>query len=174
MKKLLKDFQDFITRGNAIDLAIGIIIGAAFTAVVNSIVNNLIMPPFGAILTNTDFQDLFIILRQGEEALPPGATLQMAQEVGAVTFNYGLFISDLINFIIIGFGVFLIVKGIQKMEKRVERIKELVAEGKETPDEEPKEKNCPYCYKTIPFKAARCPFCTSHINMNSVNGNDHL
>lgn len=170
MKKLFKDFQDFITRGNAIDLAIGIIIGAAFTAVVNSIVNNLIMPPFGLILSDAEFQDLFIVLRQGEELLPPDATLQMAQELGAITLNYGQFITDLMNFLILGFGVFLIVKGIQKMEKKAEDLRERITAGNVKKDEVmPTEKNCPFCFQAIPYKAIRCSFCTSQLEEMSKN-----
>ena len=156
MKKLFKEFQEFISRGSAIDLAIGIIIGGAFSAVVNSIVDNLLMPPLGLLLGNVDFQDLFIVLRQGEQALPPNPTLEMAKEVGAVTFNYGQFLTDLLSFIILGFGVFLIVKAINKLRAEKD------AEEDQEP-QEPTEKDCPYCQKSIPVKATRCPFCTSQL-----------
>lgn len=156
MKKLFKEFQEFISRGSAIDLAIGIIIGGAFSAVVNSIVDNLLMPPLGLLLGNVDFQDLFIVLRQSEQALPPNPTLEMAKEVGAVTFNYGQFLTDLLSFIILGFGVFLIVKAINKL-----RAAKDADEDQET--QEPTEKDCPYCQKSIPVKATRCPFCTSQL-----------
>ncbi len=158
MKQLFKEFQDFISRGNAIDLAIGIIIGSAFSAVVNSIVDNLLMPPLGLLLGNADVKDLFIVIRQGEQALPQNPTLEMAKEVGAVTFNYGQFLTDLISFIILGFGVFLIVKAINKLNA--------VKDGgvnEEQEAEEPTEKDCPYCQKPIPFKATRCPYCTSQL-----------
>jgi len=154
MKKLFQDFKDFLMRGNAVDLAIGIIIGSAFSAVVNSIVNNLLMPPFGLLLGNVDFQDLFVVLRQGEQALPPNATLAMAQEMGAVTLNYGQFLTDLISFILLGFGVFLIVKAINKLNEK----------AKPTTEEEATEKDCPFCHKSIPIEAVRCPFCTSQID----------
>jgi len=161
MKKLVQEFRDFITRGNAIDLAIGIIIGSAFSAVVNSIVNNLLMPPFGLILGNVDFQDLFIVLRQGEQVLPPSATLEMAKEVGAVTFNYGQFITDLISFLLLGLGVFLIVRGINKLNAlKAKMIDEEKATAEET------EKDCPYCHKRISIQASRCPFCTSQLGEN--------
>lgn len=153
MKKLFKDFKDFISRGNMIDLAVGIIIGAAFSSVVNSIVNNLLMPPLGLLFGNTDFSDLFVILRKGTEELPAGATLEKAAEVGAVTLNYGQFITDLISFLLLAVGVFLIVKAFQKLQNSVKK-----------PDdemEEPEEKTCPYCQKSISIKASRCPFCTS-------------
>ncbi len=155
MKKIMNDFRDFITRGNVVDLAVGIIIGSAFSAVVNSIVNNLMMPPLGLLMGNAKFQDLFIILKQGEAPLPSGATLQMAQEVGAVTFNYGQFLTDMISFLILALGVFLIVKGLKTIEKRVK---------KPTVEEQaPTEKECPFCLKQIPIKATRCPYCTSHL-----------
>lgn len=164
MKKLFKDFQEFISRGNVIDLAIGIIIGSAFSTVVNSIVNNLMMPPLGLLLGNADFQDLFILLAPGEEPLPSGATLQMAKEVGAVTLNYGQFITDLISFLILALGVFLIVKGVRSFEDRVKK-------PKEEEQKEPTEKNCPFCRKAIPINASRCPFCTSQLE-NSAGSHE--
>jgi large conductance mechanosensitive channel len=151
MKKLFEEFKDFIVKGNAMDLAIGIIIGAAFSVVVNSIVDNLLMPPLGLLLGRVNFQDLFIVLRQGEQALPPNATLAMAKELGAVTFNYGQFLTDVVSFILLGFGVFLIIKGLNKL--------------KQEPQEqtEPTDKDCPYCLQNIPIKATRCPHCTSQL-----------
>jgi large conductance mechanosensitive channel len=162
MKKLIHEFQDFIMRGNAIDLAIGIIIGSAFSAVVNSIVENLMMPPLGLLLGQVDFQDLFIILRQGEQALPASSTLEMAREAGAVTFNYGLFLTDLFSFILLGFGVFLIVRGVNRLNQKASKIKEKVV-AREHEVEDPTEKDCPFCQKAIPIKATRCPYCTSHL-----------
>jgi large conductance mechanosensitive channel len=156
LKGLFTEFKDFISRGSAIDLAIGIIIGGAFSAVVNSIVDNLLMPPLGLLLGNVDFQDLFIVLRHGEQALPPNPTLEMAKEVGAVTFNYGQFLTDLLSFIILGFGVFLIVKAINKLRAVTD------AEEDQEP-QEPTEKDCPYCKISIPVNATRCPFCTSQL-----------
>jgi len=156
MKKLFKDFRDFVSRGNVIDLAIGIIIGSAFSTVVNSVVNNLMMPPLGLLLGNADFQDLFILLKQGEEPLPSGVTLKMAKDVGAVTLNYGQFITDLISFLILALCVFLIVKGIQSLENRVKK-------PKEEEQKAPTKKDCPYCKKAIPIDASRCPFCTSQL-----------
>ena len=144
MKKIFADFRDFITRGNVVDLAVGIIIGSAFSSVVNSIVNNLMMPPLGFLLGKVDFQDLFIVLKQGEEALPSGATLQMARDVGAVTFNYGLFLADVISFLILALGVFLMVKGLRKLENKIKKSAEAAAE-------QPTEKECPYCLKAIPI-----------------------
>lgn len=162
MKKLFQEFQEFISQGSAIDLAIGIIIGAAFSTVVNSIVDNLLMPPFGLIIGNVNFQDLFIVLRQGEQPLPSNATLDMAREIGAVTLNYGQFITDLISFLLLGLGVFLIVRGINQLNKKMSQIKANVS-VEEPSREEVTEKDCPFCQKAIPVKAIRCPFCTSEL-----------
>lgn len=163
MKTLVQEFRDFIVQGNAIDLAIGIIIGSAFSAVVTSIVENLMMPPLGLLLGRVDFQDLFLILRQGERVLPNNATLEMAREVGAVTLNYGLFISDLVSFILLGFGVFMIVRGINKLHKKANEFKERSGNQQQTV-EEPEEKDCPYCFRSISIKATRCPYCTSQLD----------
>jgi len=156
MKKLLTDFRDFIARGDVMDLAIGIIIGSAFSSIVNSVVNNLLMPPLGLLIGNVDFQDLFIVLKQGQTALPADATLQMAKDAGAVTFNYGQFITDGISFLILAFVIFLMVKGLKKVKDKV-----VVSEPKE--EGEPKEKECPFCKKSIDIAATRCPYCTSEL-----------
>jgi len=161
MKKTLQDFKDFIARGNVIDLAIGIIIGSAFSSVVNSIVNNILMPPLGLLLGNVNFQDLFILLKQGEETLSSDATLQMAREVGAVTFNYGQFLTDLISFLILALGVFLIIKSAQTIENKI-------VQTDEKNKEEPTEKDCPFCQKAIPINATRCPYCTSQLENAAV------
>ncbi len=155
MKKLLTDFREFVARGDVMDLAIGIIIGSAFSTIVNSVVNNILMPPFGLLIGNVNFQDLFIVLKQGQSPLPAGATLQMAQDVGAVTFNYGQFLTDVISFLILAMAVFLIVKGLQTLKSRV--AKPEAAEG------EPAEKDCPFCKKSIDIHAIRCPYCTSQL-----------
>jgi len=143
-------------KGNVIDLAIGIIIGSAFGTIVNSVVENLLMPPLGLLFGDVDFADLYIILKQGAEKLSEGATLQMARDAGAVTFNYGQFITDLISFLILALGVFLIVKGINSLGESVK--KPDVSE-----EETSTEKECPHCLKAIPIKASRCPYCTSHL-----------
>lgn len=156
MKKLFKDFKDFISKGNVIDLAVGVIIGGAFSTIVNSVVDNLMMPPIGLLFGNADFSDLFIVLKQGSEALPEGATLEMASEVGAVTFNYGQFITDVISFLLLALGVFLMVKGIKSLQRKAEKEKE------EKPVEQT-EKDCPFCKKSIPIEAVRCPYCTSEL-----------
>ena len=153
MKNLFQDFKDFIMKGNVIDLAIGVIIGSAFGAVVTSVVNNLLMPPLGLLLGGADFKDLFVVLKQGGQALQPGATLEMAREICAVTLNYGQFITDIINFLLLALGVFLIIKGINALQK-----------SKEEEPAEPTEKDCPFCHKVIPIQATRCPFCKSKLD----------
>jgi large conductance mechanosensitive channel len=164
VKKLFKDFREFIARGNVVDLAVGIIIGSAFSNLVNSIVDNLLMPPFGLLLGNADFRDLFLILKQGEDSLPPNATLDMAREVGAVTFNYGQFITDVISFIFLALGVFLIIKSIQSIQAAVQK-----QENEAEP--ELSERDCPYCQKAISIKAKRCPYCTS--GLTKTDGDEH-
>jgi large conductance mechanosensitive channel len=129
-----------------------VIIGGAFSTIVKSMVDNLLMPPLGLLFGDTDFADLFVVLKRGAEALPDGATLEMAKEVGAVTFNYGQFITDLLSFLLLALGVFLIVKAINALQRE-----------KEEPEAQPTEKDCPFCRKAIPVEANRCPFCTSNL-----------
>ena len=152
MKSLFQDFKDFVMKGNVIDLAIGVIIGSAFGAVITSVVDNLLMPPLGLLLGGADFKDLFVVLKQGEQALQAGATLEMAREMGAVTLNYGQFITDIINFLLLALGVFLIIKAINALQKTEEEV-----------PVEPTEKDCPFCHKAISIQATRCPYCTSEL-----------
>lgn len=141
---MFKEFKEFIQRGNVIDMAVGIIIGSAFGAIVNSLVKDILMPPIGKILGGIDFSNFFIPLSKGEFK-----TLQEAQAAGIPTINYGVFINVLINFLIISFALFLIIKQINKLRKE-----------KEVPAE-PTTKTCPQCFTEIPIKAKRCPNCTS-------------
>ena len=157
MKNLFKEFKEFISRGNVIDLAVGVIIGGAFSTIVKSTVDNLLMPPLGLLFGDADFADLFVVLKKGAQALPDGANLEMAKEVGVVTFNYGQFITDLLSFLLLALGVFLIVKAINTLQKK-----------KEEPEEEPSEKECPFCKKAIPVEATRCPFCTSELDLSHI------
>jgi large conductance mechanosensitive channel len=152
---MLQDFKAFITRGNMIDMAVGIIIGIAFGLVVNSLVKDIIMPPIGLALGNVDFVNLFVVLKEG---LTPGpyASLAAAQAAGAVTINYGTFINAVVNLLIIAAVVFfLIVRPIAKMQA-LKKAKEPAA---------PTTKECPYCATSIPIKAGRCPNCTSELKM---------
>ena len=148
---MLKEFKEFALRGNVMDMAIGIIIGAAFGTIVKSFVADIIMPPIGLLLGNVDFQNLFIVLKQGT-ATAPYASLAEAEAAGAVTFNYGLFINTVISFLIIAIAVFMVIKTMNKMKRK-----------KEEPAAEPTTKDCPFCTTAIPIKAVRCPHCTSQL-----------
>jgi len=151
---MLQDFKTFITRGNVIDMAVGIIIGIAFGAVVNSLVKDVIMPPIGLALGNVDFANLFVVLKEG---LTPGpyASLAAAQAAGAVTINYGTFINTVVNLLILAAVVFfLIVRPIARMQAR-----------KKAEEPAPTTKECPYCFTSIPIQATRCPNCTSELKM---------
>jgi large conductance mechanosensitive channel len=152
---MLKEFKKFILRGNVIDLAVGVIIGTAFNAVVKSLVNDIVMPPIGLLLGRADFANLFIILKMGDPA-GPYAQLADAQAAGAVTINYGLFINTIVSLLITGFAVFLIVRTINRMKRE-----------KPAPPAEPTTKKCPYCFTEIPIAATRCPNCTSQLEHQS-------
>lgn len=148
---MLQEFRKFIARGNVIDLAVGIVIGAAFTSVVNSFVNDLLMPPIGRITGGVDFGNLFINLSGGEYA-----TLAEAQEAGAATLNYGLFLNALISFLIVAFAVFLLVQSYN----RIRTLEEAAPPA-------PTEKDCIYCMMRIPKDATRCGHCTSDLTAAS-------
>ena len=151
MSKVVKEFQEFIMRGNVIDLAVGVIIGGAFGTVVKSLVNDVLMPPIGLLLGGVDFTGLLLVLKQGDPG-KPYATLADAQAAGAVTINYGLFVNNVISLVIIGFAVFLIVRGINRLQQ-----------PNPAPPAAPTTKTCPFCQSTIPIKATRCPQCTSQL-----------
>ncbi len=142
---MFKEFKTFIMRGSVVDLAVGVIIGAAFGSIVNSLVKDIIMPPIGLLLGKVDFSNLFVAL-DGKAY----ESLAKAQELGAPTLNYGLFINTLINFLIVGFVIFLVVKGINKLHKPA-------------PAAAPTTKVCVFCATEIPLAAKRCPHCTSEL-----------
>jgi len=146
-----KEFREFALRGTVVDMAVGIIIGAAFGTIVKSLVDDIIMPPVGLLLGGVDFADLFILLGEGSPAAPY-ASLADAQAAGAVTINCGVFINAIISFLIVAFVVFLLIRTINRM-----RWKE------EAPPDEPTTKECPYCLSTVPLKATRCAYCTSEL-----------
>ncbi|MBN1188405.1 MAG: large conductance mechanosensitive channel protein MscL [Dehalococcoidales bacterium] len=151
-----KDFKTFIMRGNVVDMAVGIIIGIAFGAIVNSAVKDIIMPPIGMALGNVDFSNLFVVLKSG---IVPGPylTLADAQAAGAVTINYGLFVITIVNFLIVAAVVFfLIIRPIARMQ----------AKKKAAEAPAPTTKECPFCFTSIPVKATRCPNCTSPLTGN--------
>jgi len=146
---MLKEFKEFAMRGNVVDMAVGIIIGAAFGAIVKSLVDDVIMPPIGMLLGNVDFTNLYVVLKDGAAA-GPYAALAEARKAGAVTINYGLFVNSVLSFVIVAFSVFLLIRGMNRMKQQ-----EAAAE--------PTKKDCPRCFTEIPVKAARCPNCTSEL-----------
>ena len=148
---IIDEFKKFAMRGNVVDMAVGIIIGGAFGTIVKSLVDDVIMPPIGLLLGGVDFADLFITLKDGTAA-GPYATVLAAKEAGAVTLNVGLFINSVISFTIVAFAVFLLIKGMNSLQKK-----------QEEPPAEPTEKECPHCFTSIPIKATRCPHCTSEL-----------
>jgi large conductance mechanosensitive channel len=148
---VLKDFKEFVMRGSVVDMAVGIIIGAAFGAVIKSLVADVIMPPIGLLLGNVDFSNLFITLKAGKVA-GPYVSLAAAQAAGAVTLNLGLFINTIVSFVIVAFAVFLLVRGINQLRRE-----------QEAPPAAPTTRECPYCLSEIPLKASRCPHCTSEL-----------
>ena len=149
----MKEFKEFAMRGNVVDMAVGIIIGGAFGTIAKTLVSDVLMPPIGLLLGGVDFGNFFAVLKAGEPA-GPYATLAEAQEAGAVTINYGVFLDSVIAFLIVAFAVFLVIKAINRMKRE---------EEKEEPPAEPTEKDCPYCCSSIAIKATRCPSCTSQL-----------
>lgn len=147
---MLKDFKEFAMRGNVVDMAVGIIIGASFGGIVKSLVDDVIMPPIGLVLGNVDFSNLYVVLRDGAAA-GPYAALAEAKKAGAVTLNYGLFVNAVVSFVIVAFAVFLLVRALNKLKK-------------EAPPAAPDTKECPWCASAIPLKASRCPHCTSEVS----------
>lgn len=149
---VLKEFKQFAVKGNVVDMAVGIIIGVAFGAIVKSLVDDIIMPPIGLLLGNVDFSNLFVVLKAG--SVPgPYETMAAAKAAGAVTWNYGLFINQIVNFLLIASAVFILVRSVNRLEKK-----------KEAPAAEPVIKTCPFCQTNIPIKATRCPNCTSSLD----------
>jgi large conductance mechanosensitive channel len=143
---MFKEFKEFAMKGNVLDMAIGIIIGAAFGKIITSLVSDILMPPLGLLLGKVDFSSLFINI-SGQSY----ATLAEAQKANAATINYGLFINSIINFVIVAFAIFLLVKQVNRLKK-------------EPPAAAPNTKDCPFCASAIPIPAKRCPHCTSQLN----------
>ena len=148
---MFKEFKEFVLRGNVVDMAVGIIIGAAFGTIVKSLVDDVIMPPIGLLLGGVDFANLFMLLKAGSPA-GPYASLADAQTAGAVTINYGVFINAVVSFLIVALVMFLLIRSINRLRR-----------GEEAPPAEPTTKECPFCLSTIPIKATRCAFCTSEL-----------
>ena len=144
---MLKEFREFIARGNVIDMAVGIIVGAAFGKIIASLVDDVVMPPVGLLIGGIDFSNLFVSL--GGQAYP---SLKAAKDAGAPTLNYGIFFNNIINFLIISFVIFMIVRSVNRLKRQ-----------EPAPAAAPTTRDCPYCLSTIPIKATRCPHCTSEV-----------
>lgn len=148
-----KEFKEFAVKGNVIDMAVGIIIGAAFGTIVKSLVSDVIMPPIGLLMGGVDFADFFTVLKQG--TVPgPYPTIEAANEAGAVIISWGVFLNTIISFLIIAFAVFILIRYINKIKQ---------AHDEPTPPPSPKVKKCTYCFTEIPVEATRCPHCTSQL-----------
>jgi large conductance mechanosensitive channel len=148
---MLKEFKEFVLRGNVVDMAVGIIIGAAFGTIVASLVGDIIMPPIGLLLGGVDFANFFILLKVGSPSAPY-ASLADAQAAGAVTINYGVFINAVVSFLVVALVMFLLIRSINRLKRE-----------EEAPLAEPTTKECPFCLSTIPIKATRCAHCTSEL-----------
>jgi large conductance mechanosensitive channel len=147
--RMIKEFREFVARGNVLDLAVAVVMGGAFGAIVTSLVNDLLMPPIGLLLGGVNFADLFLDLsREGY------TSLAVAQEAGAATLNYGVFFNTVVNFLIVAWAMFMVIKGVNQLKRR-QAVEEGVAE--------PTTKECPFCYSSIHIKATRCPNCTSEL-----------
>jgi large conductance mechanosensitive channel len=150
---MLKEFKEFAVKGNVIDMAVGIIIGAAFGSIVSSLVSDVIMPPVGLLTGGVDFVNLFAVLKEGAP-VGPYASLADAKRAGAVTVNYGAFLNTAINFLLVAFAVFLLVRSINRLRRQQQ--------------EAPATKDCPYCLSAIPLKATRCAHCTAELKAAGV------
>ncbi|MBS1235126.1 MAG: large conductance mechanosensitive channel protein [Nitrospirae bacterium] len=148
---MFKEFREFAVKGNMVDMAVGIVIGAAFGTIITSLVSDIIMPPIGLLLGNVDFSALFMVLKEGKVSAPY-ASLADAKAAGAVTLNYGVFINTIVSFLIVGFAVFLVVKNVNRMKKE-----------EQAPPAVPTTKECPFCLSVIPIKAVKCGNCTSEL-----------
>ena len=155
---MLHELKKFILRGNLVDLAVGFTVGAAFTTVVKSSVDDLIMPALGLVIGRVEFEDMFWVLQQGDTA-GPYSTLQAAQQAGAVTVNYGVFLNNLLALVLVGIAMFAIVRIVNRLDSAMD----VVLDDAEPPADEPSHKKCPYCRAQIAFKAVRCPQCTSRL-----------
>ena len=146
---MLKEFKEFIMRGNVVDMAVVIIIGAAFGTIIKSLVDDVLMPPIGLALGNVDFSNFFLVIKEGKVA-GPYASLAAAKAAGAVSVNIGIFINTIISFLIVAFSVFLVIKNVNRFKK-------------EPLPPDPSTKECPFCFTSIPIKATRCPHCTTEL-----------
>ena len=148
---MFKEFKEFAVKGNAFDLAVGVIIGAAFGGIISSLVKDIIMPPISLMTGGLDFSNKFIVLKAGKDGAESFTNIADAVKAGAVTWNYGNFITLVINFIIVAFAVFMLVRSLNRMKRS-------------KPNEPAVAKDCPACTMSIPIKATRCPHCTSELS----------
>jgi large conductance mechanosensitive channel len=153
---IVDEFKKFALRGNMLDMAVGFTVGAAFSTVAKSLVDDIIMPPVGLLLGRADFADLFVVLSGPERS--SFASLQAAQEAGAVTLNYGRFINNCLALFLVALAMFLVIRAINRLDATLD-----TAFGGDRPAAEPTHKKCPFCVSTIPFRAVRCPECTSEL-----------
>lgn len=157
--KILDEFKKFILRGNVVDMAIGFTVGAAFTTVVKSAVEDLVMPPVGMILGNVDFTQQFVVLQAGKDGKTAFETMAQAKAAGAITLNYGNFLNNCLALLIVAIFMFMVIKTMRRVENEMEE----EAGGEEKKPDEPDSKKCGFCLATIPYKAVRCPQCTTEL-----------
>ncbi|MDX1531592.1 MAG: large conductance mechanosensitive channel protein MscL [Rhodothermales bacterium] len=155
----LSEFRKFAMRGNLVDLAIGFTVGAAFSTVAKSLVDDLIMPPLGLLLGRTDFSDAYVLLKAGETP-PPYASLAAAEAAGATTWNYGVFLTNALTLLLIALAMFVVIRAVNKVG---ETLKDEFGNADETPPDQPETKKCAYCRQAVPFQASRCAHCTSFL-----------
>ncbi len=151
---MLKEFREFALRGNVMDMAVGLVLGAAFGTIVSSLVSDVLMPPLGLMVGSLDFSTLFVVLKEGVTYTGPYLTIEAAKNAGAVTLNYGMFVNRVINFIIVAFPIFMLIRTMNKLKRN------------EAAQIVPTTKECPYCFSNIPVKATKCGFCTSDLEQN--------
>src|SRR5215472_19236703 len=155
MRKIWNEFKEFAVKGNAVDLAVGVIIGAAFGAIINSLVKDVIMPPISLLTGGLDFSNKFVVLRAARDGSTAFNTPADAAKAGAITWNYGNFITLVINFLIVAAAIFLVIRIINQL--------------RHPPEKAPDTKECPACAMTIPIKATRCPHCTTELKQTAAD-----
>jgi large conductance mechanosensitive channel len=148
---MFAEFREFVKRGSVVDMAVGIIIGTAFGSIAQSLVADIIMPPLGLLISNVDFTDLFIVLKQGAPT-GPYLSLERAAAAGAVTINYGKFVNTIVRFVILAFVIFIFVRKVNRIRRKEEAVSV------------PETRECPYCLSNIPLHASKCPFCTAYVD----------
>ena len=160
--RMAHDFRKFALRGNVIDMAVGFTVGAAFSTIAKSLVNDLLMPPVGLLLGQADFSQFYWLLQVGSKVAPPYATLADAQAAGAVTMNYGIFINNTVAFLIVALAMFGVIRLINRLNEELE---DQFGDQKPELQQARSEKKCPFCLTTVPFQAVRCPACTSELKI---------